>query len=678
MKSHLIVLTFLFFVFVGASSSFAQWTQTNGPFGGKVTAILAADSILYSTNYTCIFRSTDNGDHWSQLTTDLHGFYNINSFARIGSTIYAGCNDGGVFRSTNHGDTWTLSNTGLPVSSVTSITAVGTNLYAAKWGTGVFISTDGGNQWRAITSGLSTTSIGFFKSNEKGIFAISDQGPFFSDDNGSHWIPANSGLPSSAGNMFSFCTQDTVLYYSIDGTGIFRSDNNGSRWIKIDSSQLLRHTHSLFAFHGRLFAGTYTDGLFISTNSGNSWTLANTPIADSRIFCYTLNGRYLLAGSEGSGVFRSTDDGINWIRINQGLHLNVSCVTINKGNLYAGTLGGGLFITTDNGATWTDLSLRTCYDFINSLVVTDTTIIVSNGGSNGNGPDGGVSISKDNGMSWTSISQNLPNPNVWGLAIFGGNLFAATEGAGIFRSTNNGASWSQASSGIPEDTIWSLVSNGQKLYAGTQNGLFFTSDTGAHWTKIHYQVNSGWMFKCIGSLAIHGDTLFAVTDQGNYYSMDDGLTWTFLPGQSKLTIQGMAATSDYLFAGTPKSVWKISMSVATGVRTSGPVYPPDFRLEQNYPNPFNPATNISFNIPSKSFVTLKVFDLLGREVSILINEELSAGVYTHLWIAANISSGIYFYRLSAVPSAQRDLVPANGRTGQAGVYTETKKLVLLR
>jgi len=83
-------------------------------------------------------------------------------------------------------------------------------------------------------------------------------------------------------------------------------------------------------------------------------------------------------------------------------------------------------------------------------------------------------------------------------------------------------------------------------------------------------------------------------------------------------------------------------------------------LQQCYPNPFNPLTNISFTLPTRSFVTLKIFDLLGREVATLVSEEMSAGSYSKQWNAANRSTGIYFYRL------------------QAGAVTETKKLVLVK
>ncbi len=85
-----------------------------------------------------------------------------------------------------------------------------------------------------------------------------------------------------------------------------------------------------------------------------------------------------------------------------------------------------------------------------------------------------------------------------------------------------------------------------------------------------------------------------------------------------------------------------------------------YSLFQNHPNPFNPSTSISFTLPSRSFVTLKIFDLLGREVSTIVSEELPAGDHSRQWNAEDFPSGVYFYRL------------------QAGSFIETKKLVLLK
>jgi len=94
--------------------------------------------------------------------------------------------------------------------------------------------------------------------------------------------------------------------------------------------------------------------------------------------------------------------------------------------------------------------------------------------------------------------------------------------------------------------------------------------------------------------------------------------------------------------------------------------PKEFALAQNYPNPFNPSTTIKYEIPSVasgfslSNVTLKVYDILGREVATLVNQQQKAGYYEVNWDAGNNSSGIYFYKL------------------HAGSFVETKKMILLR
>ena len=96
--------------------------------------------------------------------------------------------------------------------------------------------------------------------------------------------------------------------------------------------------------------------------------------------------------------------------------------------------------------------------------------------------------------------------------------------------------------------------------------------------------------------------------------------------------------------------------------------PSSFILWQNYPNPFNPSTSLKYSVGSRQFVTIKVLDLLGREVAILINEEKPAGTYEVQFDGANLTSGIYFYQLRAT-----DLESRSGKG-----FIETKKMILLR
>ena len=88
--------------------------------------------------------------------------------------------------------------------------------------------------------------------------------------------------------------------------------------------------------------------------------------------------------------------------------------------------------------------------------------------------------------------------------------------------------------------------------------------------------------------------------------------------------------------------------------------PNSFELHQNYPNPFNPSTTIEFDLPKTSAVTLKVFNILGEEVTTLVSDRLSAGSYSYDWDASSLASGVYLYRL------------------QAGDYVQTRKMVLMR
>jgi hypothetical protein len=88
--------------------------------------------------------------------------------------------------------------------------------------------------------------------------------------------------------------------------------------------------------------------------------------------------------------------------------------------------------------------------------------------------------------------------------------------------------------------------------------------------------------------------------------------------------------------------------------------PTEFCLSQNYPNPFNPTTIIEFDLPKSSEVSLKIYNILGKEIATLVSDRLSAGSYSYEWDASNLTSGVYLYRL------------------QAGNYVDTRKMVLMR
>ncbi|HED38767.1 MAG TPA: T9SS type A sorting domain-containing protein, partial [Ignavibacteria bacterium] len=124
---------------------------------------------------------------------------------------------------------------------------------------------------------------------------------------------------------------------------------------------------------------------------------------------------------------------------------------------------------------------------------------------------------------------------------------------------------------------------------------------------------------------------------------------------------GVYVSGNYAYvADGGDGLYILHNDLITGVNDDKVNIPEAFSLKQNYPNPFNPTTTISYKLPKQSFVSLKVYDMLGRELAVLVNEEKPMGNYKVNFNASNLSSGIYFYRLTA------------------GSFVETKRMVLLK
>jgi len=150
----------------------------------------------------------------------------------------------------------------------------------------------------------------------------------------------------------------------------------------------------------------------------------------------------------------------------------------------------------------------------------------------------------------------------------------------------------------------------------------------------------------------NGDTVWTKTIGGQYND------WGF--GMDKTNDNGLILTGEFDKYGDGKhDVWLIRLDkLISGLEEE--TFFTNYFLNQNYPNPFNPTTTITYQIPELSFVTLKVYDVLGSEIATLINEERPAGKYEVEFTAKNLPSGIYFYRF------------------QTSSFRETKKMVLLK
>ena len=387
-----------------------------------------------------------------------------------------------------------------------------------------------------------------------------------------------------------------------------------------------RTVYCFAASGANLLAGT-DNGIFLSTNNGSNWTASNTGLPNNTfVSSFIVNGTDIFAGTN-TGIYHSTNNGTTWTEDNIGLggmDIGINALAIEpdgKGsvNLFAGTADGLLHLSTNNGAFWTDVNV--------SLASPVSVLFVSPNGTGGTNLFAGTfeDILLITLTSLEVVNTGLTNsPYISSFAMFNTetntqNLFAGTEGDGILLSKNYGKSWMAVNLGLTNLDILSLTVSGQNLFAGTDNGGVFLSENNGSWTI----VNTGLPIVNVMSLSVDGT---------------------------------------YLFAGTNgKGVWRRPLSeMITAVKNQKNNLPTSFYLQQNYPNPFNPSTTISYSVPKSSLVTIKVYDILGREIKTIINEEKSTGNYSIQFNGNSLPSGIYFYRM------------------QAGSFAETKKLILMK
>ena len=376
----------------------------------------------------------------------------------------------------------------------------------------------------------------------------------------------------------------------------------------------------------------------------------------------------LFAGSNSYGVFLSTDNGTSWTATSKGVSFgSIRGLAAIDTNIFAA--GYTVWVTNDNAKNWTQTTIGN--NDPSAIAISDSGIFAGTYIS-------GIFQSSDTGKNWTEVNSGLTDSALYITALFHSDtsLFAGTWGRGAFRSTNNGASWTEVNNGIVNHVHSFAVSpndvGGTNLFAGTYfgEGVYLSTNNGESWTP----VNTGMTKKNVRSLAVSqngtgGVKLFAGTDGGGVFlSTNNGALWTALNnGLTSPIVNALFISGSYLFAGTNQGVWRRLLSDTSNTSTTTSVEQINsdnlnggFGLEQNYPNPFNISTKIRYQIPTAENVSLKVYDILGKEVSTLVNEKMPAGSNEVEFGAKDLPGGIYIYIL------------------QAGTYTEIKEMALFK
>ncbi|HTP13295.1 MAG TPA: T9SS type A sorting domain-containing protein, partial [Bacteroidota bacterium] len=251
---------------------------------------------------------------------------------------------------------------------------------------------------------------------------------------------------------------------------------------------------------------------------------------------------------------------------------------------------------------------------------------------------------------------------------FGNPVGSQTQG--VLRKPLASGVWSLDTAGLPPGFTFFYQ------MAPDKNGIMYGHD----YYSLMARTNTGWA-SVPGPGQIPGtyytafsfdssNVLFAAMEEYNYTTgrsmgrgvyrtANQGASWTYA-GLDSLAVKKLISYGDTTYAITDDGIFVLMASPATGVGRKSGSTPAVYVLFQNYPNPFNPTTAISYQLSAVSKVTLKVYDLLGREVATLVDGEVNAGKHEATFDASRLASGIYFYRL------------------RAGNFTDTKKLVLLK
>jgi photosystem II stability/assembly factor-like uncharacterized protein len=405
---------------------------------------------------------------------------------------------------------------------------------------------------------------------------------------------------------------------------------------------------------------------------------------------YITNNGNVYAGLSGGGIYRSTDNGENWEQVGLTVAgVKALAISPSNGSLFASI--SGMSRSTDSGLTWHSVNNGLSASDINIIAIKpEGTIFAGCGISNWAYPNPCIFRSTDDGNSWSVIETGLQRHDVKGIAIDDfGNIYASNY-YGVYKSTDNGDSWFKiedlssgklvcnsagdlflAGNGIwklsVNDTDWVQVSTASNMYSffcGSNDYLYTanlrSTDNGETWTVMGL---NEWHTSSFAENSL--GHLFCGTfnyGSGIWRSTDFGDTWTQInTGLPTMDIRSVAVDADdYLYAGTNGySMYKTTTSTITSVEEDRNT-PKTFNLAQNYPNPFNPITKISYAIPQNSFVELKVFNLLGQEITTLVNQEKPAGYYEVDFNASNLPTGVYIYKL------------------QAGSFIETRKMILLK
>lgn len=397
---------------------------------------------------------------------------------------------------------------------------------------------------------------------------------------------------------------------------------------------------------------------FLTAQGESSNNVLGSNCLDSvRVFSLAISpsNPSIIYASGSGGIHKSSDGGLTWLFLREASV--ASTITIDPTNSeivfledVTQLLESYLLKTTDGGKNWEGkLSTCTSFGFIrfdpqnSSILFTKTE-------------ENGLMKSSDRGETWEKL--NAP-PRPYSFLISkekNGVFYISSFNGGIYKTTDAGLTWDSlrlAFGSHNRSLLYFAPENENVIYASVYGrGVFKTMDGGTSWEE----KNNGLADTIIGGIFPDPKQLgrlFLVSLSGLYVSTNNGDDWNKFRSEEladiyyPLCIDTAGSGKIYAIRNNEPGIYVIDSIYSNPSLVQENSLPQDFILYQNYPNPFNPTTKIGYQLPENTFVTLTIYDLLGRVVETLTNERMNAGVHNVNWNAATFPSGVYVVKLTA-------------------------------
>ncbi|MBI5472563.1 MAG: choice-of-anchor D domain-containing protein [Ignavibacteriae bacterium] len=508
----------------------------------------------------------------------------------------------------------------------------------------------------------------------------------YSTNNGTNWIQITPGVParpdpivhpkSAAGFIGGGISDDPMGTYS------WTVPAPASTTCLVRVSQ--KSNASVFDVSNAVF--TISTG---TTPADTSWAIQPSGSTAAFYTVKAVDQNIVWVGGTGGTVLRTTNGGTNWTSVGGGALGTADVYAIearDANNAWCTTTPSATFIyrTTNGGALWTQVYTLATPGFIDGIIMTSAT----NGYAVGDpvpNPGGNWTLLKttDAGATWAAMTPALPQVGTeagWNnsFQIIGNNMWFGTNLSKVYRSTNLGGAWTGvATPSLNSYSVWfNNATTG--ILGGASGAVNKSTNGGATWTA----ATAAGTGNVLGSGGVNGFEFWATSGNNVFYTTNHGTSWT---SAAKNGYTGAIALNALaMIPGISGSTWGWAVGGVAGTNSTIVRYrrmptsitdgaseiPTVFALDQNYPNPFNPTTTIRFALPEQATVSLKIYNLLGQQVTTLAEGEMDAAFHNVVWNGRNangaqVATGMYFYRMTA--------------TGASGeTFTSLKKLILIK